>query len=175
MRVRIIHPTLHRLIQLAKSNGAIVVSPDYRLIPEAKGVDILEDIKDFWSWVHRSMPSAIQKVAPCGTKVDLDKVAVAGESAGGYLSLLSAFLFPEARIKLVMAQYAALDVDHPAYNPAPYTVPPEGSFVDKYILGLKPGAIRLSSPFPEDWDLCLAILQEGRYRDLIGKAMMSVS
>jgi acetyl esterase/lipase len=49
MRVRIIHLTLHRLIQLAKSNGAIVVSPDYRLIPEAKGVDILEDIKDFWS------------------------------------------------------------------------------------------------------------------------------
>jgi hypothetical protein len=35
------------LIQLAKSKEAIVISPDYCLLPEAKGTEMLDDVKDF--------------------------------------------------------------------------------------------------------------------------------
>jgi hypothetical protein len=88
---------------------------------------------------------------------------------GGYLSLESAFLLPEAGIKLVMAQYPTIDLSHPAYNPPPaQQVPPEKSVVDKFLRSLAPGAIRLSSLPPDHWELFGAIIAEGRHRELIG-------
>jgi acetyl esterase/lipase len=34
-----------------------VVTPDYRLIPEANGGDIIDDVNDFWTWTHTSLTS----------------------------------------------------------------------------------------------------------------------
>ncbi|KAF3395230.1 hypothetical protein DPV78_009205 [Talaromyces pinophilus] len=155
------------IIQLAESEGAIIVSPDYRLIPEAKGAEILEDIRDFWNWLHGSLPNEILKTAP-GISLGMEKVAVAGESAGGYLSLQSSLLFPKANISVVLAQYATLDIENPLYNDTRDTPHQGKSFVDEYMANLKPGAIRISSPFPDCWDLCEAILAEGRHREFIG-------
>ncbi|KAL5585718.1 hypothetical protein FOVSG1_013410 [Fusarium oxysporum f. sp. vasinfectum] len=178
------------LLQFAESQGAIVVSPDYRLLPEATGLDILEDVKDFWGWVKGSLPSQVSDISN-GLSLDLNRIAVAGESAGeldcttvsdslgkaeltevytgGYLSLQSALLYPEVCIKLVMAQYGTLDFAHPAYNPKPATtLSAEASLTTKYIRSIKPGSIRLSSIPPQQWDLCLAILSEGRHRELVG-------
>lgn len=160
--------SFRRLLQLAESKGAIIITPDYRLVPEARGVDILEDVKDFWTWVHNSFPSKVSSALPKDASVDVNKIAACGESAGGYLALQSGFLFPEARIKLIMAQYGTLDIDHPDYNRGPHTVPASGSAVDKYISNLKPGAIRINSPNPDRWDFCMEVLQEGRHHDLIG-------
>ncbi|KAH8591248.1 Alpha/Beta hydrolase protein [Bisporella sp. PMI_857] len=155
------------LAQLAESQEAIIVTPNYRLIPEAKVVQILDDVKDFWSWLHSSLLSEVANIDR-SISLDLSKVAVAGESAGGYLSLQSSLLFPEANISVVMAQYGTLDIDSPFYNPPP-TKPLEGkSLVDKYLANLKPGEIRLSSPPPDRWDLCEAILAEGRHREMMG-------
>ncbi|GLA81452.1 hypothetical protein AtubIFM56815_005103 [Aspergillus tubingensis] len=156
-----------KIIQLAESHGAIIVTPNYRLIPESKGIDILDDVKDFWAWLHSSLPTEVGR-ARKGLSPQLSKVAVAGESAGGYLSLQSAFLFPEARISVVLAQYATLDIDSPFYNPPPPSPPSGHSIVNEYLAKLKPSSVRVSSPMPDRWDLCEAILAEGRHREFIG-------
>ena len=80
----------------------------------------------------------------------------------------SAFLFPEARISVVLAQYATLDIDSPFYNPPPPSPPSGHSIVNEYLAKLKSSSVRVSSPMPDRWDLCEAILAEGRHREFIG-------
>jgi acetyl esterase/lipase len=73
------------LIQFAEREGAIVVTPDYRLIPEANGSDILADVKDFWDWVKESLPAKVLEISNA-ISLDLSRVAVGGESAGEYVT-----------------------------------------------------------------------------------------
>ncbi len=63
--------------------GAIVVSIDHRLAPETKLPAIVEDACDAWRWVVKEGP------ARCG--IDPLRVAMAGTSSGGYLSLMCGF------------------------------------------------------------------------------------
>ena len=104
-----------------------------------------------------------------GLTLDLERTAVFGESAGGYLSLQSALLFPSAAIKVVMAQYCALYPDIAAWNTPPDEVPLSAdAFINAYIAQIKPGTIRLSSPFPALGDLGQAMRQTGRRREWLG-------
>jgi acetyl esterase/lipase len=59
--------------------GYIIVSIDYRLAPESKLPAIVEDIADACAWVRAQGPPLF------GARVD--RLAVAGGSAGGYLAL----------------------------------------------------------------------------------------
>ncbi|KAL5585693.1 hypothetical protein FOVSG1_013385 [Fusarium oxysporum f. sp. vasinfectum] len=156
------------MLQYAESEGAIIVSPDYRLIPEATGTDVLTDVEDFWDWVRDSFPAKVSGISS-GLSLDLSRLAVTGESAGGFLSLQSAFLFPELDIKLVMVQYGTLDLEHHLYN-SPPAVPPaaDNELVEQFLKRIQPGDIRLSSPPPKNWDFCLAVLSTGRHRELMG-------
>lgn len=63
--------------------GYIVVSIDYRLAPETKLPEIIEDLEDAYTWVYKKGP----KLFNAETK----KIAVMGDSAGGYLTLTSGF------------------------------------------------------------------------------------
>ncbi|KAI9735952.1 MAG: hypothetical protein M1834_001418 [Cirrosporium novae-zelandiae] len=159
------------LIQLAEFRGAIIVSPDYRLIPESTGSDILDDVESFWNWVHSSLSLEVSKIA---SEIDLDlsKIAAAGESAGGFLSIQSALLFPDAHISLVISQYGMLDIGNPCYNSAPQNMtdglPRQDSLLDRYVNNLRPGAIRLSSLPLELLDVLEAMAQEDRHREFIG-------
>jgi acetyl esterase/lipase len=156
-----------REIQFASYQGAVLVSPSYRLLPEATGSDILCDISEFWAWAHSHLPAAVSEIWPNVT-IDLTRIAAGGESAGGYLALQSAFLFPEMAIRLVMAQYPTLDISDPKFHSGPSQTPSKASLVDEYLKRLEPGAIRLSSPFPEKLELMMAILDEGRLPGLLG-------
>lgn len=71
----------HRAItyNLAKRTGCAVFAPDYRLIPENKRLEGVEDCKRAYKYVVANGPSGPQKV---------EKVAVAGDSAGGNLTLM---------------------------------------------------------------------------------------
>lgn len=71
------------ILDYAESQSAIIVSPDYRLLPEAKGTDILEDIGAFWEWFKSDGPDQYLKDAN-RTNVSLDKeqLLLLGESAG---------------------------------------------------------------------------------------------
>lgn len=70
--------------------SAIIVSPDYRLLPESKGVDILEDLDDFWNWVQTDLPGVIA-ARSTGLEVDLERIVVTGDSAGKMCSVVCHF------------------------------------------------------------------------------------
>jgi acetyl esterase/lipase len=63
--------------------GYAIVSIDYRLAPETKLPQIIEDLRDAYSWLHEQGPKLF--------KVDTSRIAVAGGSAGGYLTLMTGF------------------------------------------------------------------------------------
>jgi len=71
----------HRAItyNLAKRTGCAVFAPDYRLIPENKRLDGVEDAKAAYKFIVANGPSGLETV---------QKVAVAGDSAGGNLTLM---------------------------------------------------------------------------------------
>lgn len=63
--------------------GFAVVSIDYRLAPETKLPQIIEDLKDACAWIRSKGPSLFN--------IDPDRLMVSGGSAGGYLTLMSGF------------------------------------------------------------------------------------
>uniref|UniRef100_A0A0C4DIA8 Alpha/beta hydrolase fold-3 domain-containing protein n=1 Tax=Fusarium oxysporum (strain Fo5176) TaxID=660025 RepID=A0A0C4DIA8_FUSOF len=70
-----------RILEYALENNLILVSCDYRLIPESNGIEILEDIEDAWSWVQSSLDKAIGTMTNGKSRADLQKVLLTGESA----------------------------------------------------------------------------------------------
>ncbi|OLS16401.1 MAG: hypothetical protein RBG13Loki_0029 [Promethearchaeota archaeon CR_4] len=64
--------------------GYMVIALDFRLIPETKLPDIIEDVKDAFQWIRKNA----SQYAP----VNLNKIAVIGHSGGAYLALLSGYL-----------------------------------------------------------------------------------
>ena len=151
---------------LAEAENAIIVSPTYRLLPEATGSDILEDVKDFWQWTRDSLPTFLAEKWP-SLKLDLGHTAVTGESAGGYLALQSGFLFPSANIRVVMAQYPTIYPDI-EWVPRPVEIPTEAqAVVDAYIAKTR-GNIRLQTPWPAMMDFGEALRKTGKHHELMG-------
>ncbi len=60
--------------------GYTVIAVDYRLAPEAKLEAIIGDVQDAYGWVRQSGPDQF--------RIDPDRIAVVGHSAGGYLTLM---------------------------------------------------------------------------------------
>lgn len=58
---------------------AILVSPNYRLVPRVKNRDALQDCLDAVAWIHRNI---------AGLGGDPDRLHLGGHSAGGYLAAL---------------------------------------------------------------------------------------
>ncbi|KAI5201084.1 hypothetical protein AUEXF2481DRAFT_38949 [Aureobasidium subglaciale EXF-2481] len=159
-------------IQLAAQKNAILVSPNYRLLPEANGGEILDDIGDFWSWVKTSLPSEVAKMAN-GVEIDSNNILVAGESAGGYLAIQSSLLHPNSGIKAVISQYGMLDNTIPQFtqkghkNMAGAPQQPE-SEVNDYLHDMQKGAVRTNTHPWEMWLFICAVVQAGRYLEFLG-------
>lgn len=86
------------------------MSPDYRLRPEATLAEIVDDIRDFWVWVENGLPSALDSASP-PAELDLDNIALTGESAGGHLAAQSALLaMTRNPLRVVIPMYPALDL-----------------------------------------------------------------
>jgi acetyl esterase/lipase len=97
---------------------------------------------------------------------DLDRVAVAGESAGGFLAIQSALLFNHAaKLRAVIAQYPALHTDlttsaDKGVRP-PNDDPKLRAVVDGYLESIEPGSVRVSTPLPKLGVFLGAVLHSG--------------
>jgi acetyl esterase/lipase len=77
------------IIQLYTTNGFAVFSIDYRLAPESKLPDILEDVQDALFWLEFEGPKQFS--------IDPSKIAVTGGSAGGFLALCTGIFHRKPR------------------------------------------------------------------------------
>lgn len=76
------------ILDLVARNSAIMVSADYRLLPESTGADILDDLSVLYLWVSSSLSSFVTKSRP-GVEADLGHLLIVGGSAGGWCALQS--------------------------------------------------------------------------------------
>jgi acetyl esterase/lipase len=89
-----------RHLQNAVEKNIIIVTPDYRLLPECHVSDILDDVEDIWKWVNKDAKSTngslageekwpqaglkgcVERMTNNKSSVDLGRIMVSGESAG---------------------------------------------------------------------------------------------
>jgi acetyl esterase/lipase len=84
--------------------GFTVVAANYRLAPETKLPVILEDLRDAWAWIREKGPAMFG--------ADPDRMAVMGQSAGGYLTLTGGHRL-EPRPKALVSFYGYGDIAGP--------------------------------------------------------------
>jgi acetyl esterase/lipase len=165
-------------IQLALLNAAIIVTPNYRLLPEANGTDVLCDLCDFWSWVQECLATAVASMTTTTTtetiQIDMNSILVCGESAGGYLAIQSALLLPNMRFKAILSQYGMLDHKLAHFTQKSTTKYLAGapqqpeSEIENYLLDMQKGAVRTETHPWEMWLFICATVQAGRYLEFLG-------
>lgn len=180
------------LLDLAIDHGAIIVTPDYRLLPESNGADILSDVAHFWRWMQRDLAKVMEgENLP---RPDLSNVLCCGESSGGFISVYCALhlesmlraaggstdreAVKEVHIRAVISISAPLDATAPEYKiPRPrvfmgHRPPPPRQALSKiraYIKSMRPGSIRTGcEPTSDMWELLLCIGQQACLPRLFG-------
>ncbi|KAF5624807.1 alpha beta-hydrolase [Fusarium tjaetaba] len=156
-----------RILEYALENSTILVSCDYRLIPESNGIEILKDIEGVWSWVQSSLDEAIGSVTNGKSRADLGRVLLAGES--GYLAIQLALRHPAA-FRAVIASYPMIDMrsDHfcKAYHKKMGQYPQiDYELVSQHLKQLPDGpqpSTRAISNLP------IAMVQHGTYTSFFG-------
>jgi len=150
-----------------------MVAADHRLMPEATGLEILDDIADFWSWVRNHLGKYLSQIAP-GIEPDLEHVLCAGASAGGYLAVQSGMSQPIGSIKAIVAAYPMLDIGSDWFTKE-YTKELNGvktlprKVLDDHLAAIKPGDVVTASTPPERFPLAIATVQQGRFKELLGE------
>jgi len=85
----------------------IMISPNYRLMPESTCLDIIEDYEDVFKWIKDELPKVLS------FPVNNDNILVTGPSAGGFLTILLCSLFP---VKAGLAMFPMADASGPPYT-----------------------------------------------------------
>lgn len=156
------------------AQNAIWVAPDYRLLPEASGLDVLDDLKDFWTWTQKDLKSYLGGIGRSEVKPDLGKVLVYGESAGGWLAVQSALTQP-VTVKAIIAAFPMLEVDAPWYSvkadgKRPFGAPEiSKTFLDKHIADIPKDAVVTAGYPPDRIPLALVAIQQGLFTEMLGK------
>lgn len=99
--------------------GFVVVSLDHRLAPETKLADIVDDVHDAWRW--------LTDVGRDRFGIDPERMAIAGGSAGAYLSLMSGYLL-EPRPRAIASFWGYGDIT------APWEAEPSSHYRKQYDL-----------------------------------------
>ena len=101
------------LLSFAAQNGFAVVAIDYRLAPETKLPAIISDIEAAFTWVGGDGAKEFY--------LDPNRMIVCGESAGGYLTLVTGYrVNPKPKALVVLFGYGDLNADwYTKPNPYP--------------------------------------------------------
>jgi acetyl esterase/lipase len=155
------------VLDYALQNSAIIVTADYRLMPESNGLEILQDVSDFWDWVRKDFEKQVSHFR-AGIEADLSKIIVHGGSAGGYLALQSGFLQPPQFIKAVIAVYPGMGTDRKDDNTVlgAGTIPK--SVLEDHLASMKQGKIVTSANPPERVTLGISMLQQKLKAEFFG-------
>jgi len=130
----------------------VVVSIDYRLAPETKLPSIVQDLQDAYRWVH-------QQGQELG--IDLEKVAVAGLSAGGYSTLMTGFSTrPRPKVLLSLSGYG--DITAPWYSrPDPFYLRQPIITKEQAYQSIRTRCVTASQKGDHRWDFYLYCRQKG--------------
>lgn len=157
------------LLEFSREHDALIVAPDYRLLPEASGADIMDDMDSFWAWMTTVLPKMAESES-WSVQPDMDHIICAGHSAGGVMALISALERPDAKIKAVLSLYGPLCSDVPELKMArprsilgSLPVSPRQAETDirNYVQRSK-GTIRTQGDVLEMWGLVACIIQQGK-------------
>jgi acetyl esterase/lipase len=111
--------------------GYCVTSIDYRLAPESKLPAIISDLEDAFRWLREN---AREKL-----KANPDRIAVMGESAGGYLALTAGFRV-QPRPAAVIAFFGYGEVVGPWYaDPSPHPRHLKSTMTDAEMAAIEAG------------------------------------
>ncbi|BDD60084.1 hypothetical protein MPDQ_005395 [Monascus purpureus] len=157
------------VFDLSQKHGAVIVSPNHRLLPEATSLEIIEDVEDFWSWLHSTAVMKLMSSHSNPTELDLTRVITSGASAGGLLSICLALLYPDS-IRSATASYPTVDMASydvpraiPAFNPPGFI--PES--VAKLIEDKTQPGVVISSDLPlSRVALAMASIEQGKLTEM---------
>ncbi|KAI1803996.1 alpha/beta-hydrolase [Daldinia bambusicola] len=131
----------HWLINACHRRCWAYATPSYRLLPETKGIDILQDAVDATNWVRDNYARS-------------NRLIVAGSSAGGYLALATVAHPQSPPVKALLPIYGMLDPANTRYvKPGqPLTSPVENleAVVEQIFAARKEGVAIDGYPFPQD-------------------------
>lgn len=120
--------------------GYVVASIDYRLAPETKLPAIVGDVQDAYRWLREEGPGRFQ--------VDPDRIAVIGNSAGGYLALWAASA-AVPRPRAVVSFYGYGDISREwTTRPSPYYLSQDRVAKDDAYQVVGQGVLAESPIFP---------------------------
>ncbi|EDU44574.1 Alpha beta hydrolase fold-3 domain protein [Pyrenophora tritici-repentis] len=161
-------------IPLIHRTSSIVILPNYRLLPEHTGAEILSDLSDFWTWFHSGSVENFLNNQPAtpagGFALDYDKVLVSGDSAGGYMALMSGLLQPKGSIKAILAQYPMTNYLRYERGPEFFGMPsPPESVFTEHVKKMVPDAVVSSVVPPERMGLGYAMAAYGHYLKCFGE------
>lgn len=101
-----------RLFNPLLEAGFALISIDYRLAPETKLPDIIQDLQDAFAWIHEEGSERLG--------IDPRRIGVMGGSAGGYLTLVAGFR-ATPRPKALVSFWGYGDLIGPWYSqPSPH-------------------------------------------------------
>jgi acetyl esterase/lipase len=158
-------------LDYANLHSAIWVAPDYRLLPESSGLDILSDLDDFWTWVREDLPGYLRSIGSVA-EPDYEHIMAYGESAGGWLALQTALT--QAKIKAVIAAFPMVDLDSEWYSVkagnSPFGAPEvPREVLDKHMKETPKGKIVVSGFPPDRVPLALVAIQQGIFTEMLGR------
>lgn len=157
-------PFVHR-------NNAITVLPNYRLVPEASGADILEDLADFWTWFNNKGVDKYLTSQNVNADLDYEHVLVSGDSAGGYMALQSGLTRPKGEIEAILAQYPMTNVLHRSPKHKVFELPTTSKeWLEEKLAIIKADAVVSSAnPYTTDrLNLSIALKAHGRFNEFFG-------
>ncbi|KAI4717701.1 alpha/beta-hydrolase [Aureobasidium sp. EXF-10727] len=166
------------IIDLAALHNAIIVSPDYRLLPESSGLDIITDLHNFYAWLHTHFTPFLTTSFPHQKTLsaDLSNILITGESAGGYMAVQSVLLAETKGVKAVIAHYPMIDLKDAWYSEPGKKVIwgqsppsfPEGWLDQQLTTARSADSITERIPVEGEPDLFVASLLEGKYTKILG-------